>query len=172
MKKRILAMVFAALMALSLAACGGDAGAPAADEAQQSAQSSQGAASSGDTSQQEQPEQVDPVVLLEQDGLKVTYNGMSEDFLGPTVNLLIENNGSQAYTVQARDVSVNGFMIDPFFSVDVGPGKKANDTMGFLSDDISANGITEITDIEFTFHVCNPDTFDTIFDSDVITITP
>lgn len=174
MRKRMLTLIFAALMAASLTACGGDTSAPTVTQDEQPEQVEQTAGADGEQASGEAAEEpeapAEQVVLLDQNNLKITYTGLGEDFLGPQVNLLIENNSDQNYTVQTQGVSINGFMIEPLFSEDVAAGKKSNCSIGFLSDDFSKNGITEITNIELTFHVCDSETFQTIFDSSVINI--
>lgn len=170
MRKRMLTLIFAALMAASLTACGGDTSAPTVTQDEPTEQAGEETdQASGETA--EEPEaSSEQVVLLDQNNLKITYTGMGEDFLGPQVNLLIENNSDQNYTVQTQGVSVNGFMMEPLFSEDVAAGKKSNCSIGFLSDDFSENGITEVENIELTFHVCDSETFQTLFDSSVINI--
>ena len=170
MRKRMLVLIFATLMAASLTACGGDTSAPTVTQDEPTEQAGEETdQASGETA--EEPEaSSEQVVLLDQNNLKITYTGMGEDFLGPQVNLLIENNSDQNYTVQTQGVSVNGFMMEPLFSEDVAAGKKSNCSIGFLSDDFSENGITEVENIELTFHVCDSETFQTLFDSSVINI--
>lgn len=170
MKKRLLALIFAALMAASLTACGGDTSTPTVTQDEQATQTGEEADQAGSETTEEREAPAEQVVLLDQNNLKITYTGIGEDFLGPQVSLLIENNSDQNYTVQTQGVSVNGFMMEPFFSEDVAPGKKSNCSISFLADDFSENGITEIENIELTFHVCDSETFQTIFDSSVINI--
>lgn len=170
MKKRLLALIFAALMAALLTACSGSADAPTVTQDEPTEQAGEKVDQASNESAEEPEAPAEQVVLLNQNNLKITYTGIGEDFLGPQVNLLIENNSDQNYTVQTRGVSVNGFMVEPMFSEDVAPGKKSNCSIGFLSDDFSENGITEIENIELTFHVCDSETFQTIFDSSAINI--
>lgn len=174
MKKRLLALIFAALMAASLTACGGDTNTPTVTQDEQPEQAEQTTgedAEQVDSETAEEPEApAEQVVLLDQNNLKITFTGIGEDLLGPQVKLLIENNSDQNYTVQTQGVSVNGFMMEPLFSEDVAPGKKSNCSIDFLADEFSENGITEITNIELTFHVCDSETFQTIFDSSAINI--
>jgi len=75
-------------------------------------------------------------------------------------------------TVQARNTSVNGFMVEPIFSCGIVPGKKALDGLTFFEDDIIGNGIDTITEIELSFHIFNTDSWDTIKDTELIIITP
>jgi hypothetical protein len=62
-------------------------------------------------------------------------------------------------------------MVSPSFSCDILAGKRAFDSITFLESDLTDNDITVITTMELTFHVFNADTWDTIFDSDAITIS-
>lgn len=111
-------------------------------------------------------------VLLDQDGIKIIYQGMSENLFGPTVDLFIENNTETGITIQARDTSVNGFMIEPTFSVDLMPGKKAVDDLSFFDSDFEENNIETVTDIELRFHIFEIDSWDTILDTEPIQINP
>ena len=112
-------------------------------------------------------------VAYEGDGIRVVVKGLAESgsLFGPGVILYIENTSDRDITVQTRDVSVNGFMIDPFMSVDVCAGKHAVTEMTFMSSDLEENDIEEITDIEVTFHIFDLDTWDTVVDTAPVTIT-
>jgi hypothetical protein len=112
-------------------------------------------------------------VLVDSNGVKVVAKGLSADgsFWGPGVILYIENNSEQDITVQVRDVSVNGFMVDSTMSEDVVAGKRAISAVQFFSSDLEENSITDITDVELYFHIFDLDSWETIFDSDVINIT-
>lgn len=111
-------------------------------------------------------------VLVDADGVKIVGKGLSADgsFWGPGVILYIENNTEKDITVQVRDVSVNGFMVESSMSEDVVAGKKALSAVQFFSSDLESNSITDITDVELYFHIFELSTMDTVFDSDVITI--
>lgn len=109
-------------------------------------------------------------VLLEYDGIKITFTGMGSDYLGPKIKLRIENDSDQPITVQQRDMSINGAMIDGILSEDVRPGKISNTDISILSPYLEENDITTITDIELSFHIFHSDTWDTILDSDTVTI--
>ncbi len=112
-------------------------------------------------------------VAYDADGVKVVIKKLnsSESFWGSDVYLYIENNSDTDITIQARDVAVNGFMVDPMLSSDVGAGKKAFDTMTFMESDLTDNGITDITDLEFKLHIFNTESWDTIKDTDSIKVT-
>ncbi len=91
--------------------------------------------------------------------------------MGPELVLLVENDTDVDVTVQARNLSVNNFMVDPFFSADVAAGKKSNETMTFPTEDLETAGIEQIKNIEFYFTIFDANTWDEISNSDVITIT-
>lgn len=111
-------------------------------------------------------------VFYDQDGIKIIGKSLTNDksIFGPGLIVYIENNTDTDFTVQVRDTSVNGFMIDTIMSEDVVAGKKAITAVTFLKSDLEENEITTITSIETSFHVFEMDTWDTIVDTDPITI--
>ena len=111
-------------------------------------------------------------VFYDKDGIKIIGKGLSsnDSFFGPGLIVYIENNSSKNFTVQVRDTSVNGFMIDTSISEDVIVGKKAITAVTFFSSSLEENGITDITSIETSFHVFDMESWDTIVDTDPITI--
>ncbi|MDD4112897.1 MAG: hypothetical protein PHC56_07695 [Herbinix sp.] len=112
-------------------------------------------------------------VVYDSDDIKIFVKKLnsSESFWGSDLYLFIENNRPEDITVQARDVSINGFMVDPIFSSDISAGKKAFDTITFMESDLTENNITDITDIELKFHIINLNTWDTIIDTDTVKIS-
>lgn len=112
-------------------------------------------------------------LVLEQDGISVTVKEVdSEDsFWGADIYVYIQNDSEQDITVQARSVSINGFMVEPMFSCDITAGKKAYDTITFLDTDLTENGIENIDELDISFHVFNSESWDTIFDSEEIKVS-
>lgn len=112
--------------------------------------------------------EVDEQILLNQEGIKITLKGLDvENWRGPEFKVLVENNTNEKYTIQVRNSSINGVMMDASFSCDVEAGKKANDGIGFALRDFESSGISIIKDVELSFHVFDDD-WDTYFDSDQI----
>lgn len=109
-------------------------------------------------------------VLFEGNGIKIIYKGITSDGFYHNANVKIENNSSRDYTVQVRDVSVNGYMIRPVFSCDIKNGKMANDKISFFDSDLEENDIKEIKDIELSFHVYNDDEWEDRFETEMIKI--
>ncbi len=104
--------------------------------------------------------------------VRIVVKGLSENdsIFGPGIILYLENRGDKGVTVQARDVSINGFMIDPVFSCDLPGGKHAIDAITFMSSDLENNSIEKITDVELAFHVFTMEGWDTVVDTDTVTI--
>ncbi|MCD7717676.1 MAG: hypothetical protein LUI39_14745 [Lachnospiraceae bacterium] len=113
---------------------------------------------------------VDEQVIYEADGRKVTVTGYEDGWLGAELNVLVENDTESAFTLQIRDSSVNGIMTDFQASIDVEPGKKANDSITIMTSDLEDNGIEQIADIEMSLHIFDSETWDTIADTDAILI--
>ncbi|MGN1418144.1 MAG: hypothetical protein ACI4W6_02325 [Acutalibacteraceae bacterium] len=111
-------------------------------------------------------------LAYEDDNVKIVVKKLnsSDSFWGSDLYLYIENNSDKSLTVQANDVSVNGFMVDPMFSCEIDAGKKAFDTISFFETDLENNSITDITNIELKFHIIDTETFDTVKDTDAIEI--
>lgn len=114
---------------------------------------------------------IEEAVLLDQNGIKITVKSLNTNgIFGPELKMLFENSSEQNVTIQARNTSVNGYMIEPMMSVDIASGKKANDSMTLSSSELERAGIKTIADIEFNFHVFNSDSWNDLFNSDTIKI--
>lgn len=144
MKKQMIA----ALAAILLVSCG-----------------SEGTTSSSSPSQ---TASIEETVILDQNGLKITATGLEESFMGEELKLLVENNSGQNLTVQSHASSVNGYMITNIMSIDVANSKKVNDALTLTSSEMEDCGITSITDLAFTLHVFNTDTWEAVMDTHVI----
>lgn len=115
---------------------------------------------------------VEEQVLVDRDGVRITLKGLSTDgFMGPEIQLLVENSSAVNVTVQTRDMSVNGFMTEPVFSCDVAAGKSANDSITLMDSELESAGIEKIMNFELSFHVFNSDNWDTLFDSDTVHVS-
>ena len=114
---------------------------------------------------------IEEQVLVERDGVKITAKEYVEDsFWGEGIKILIENDSSKNVTVSCKALIVNNYMIYDFFSSTVAAGKKANETVYLFSSELEAAGIDCIGQIEMYFKVYNDDTYDTIFETDAITV--
>lgn len=113
---------------------------------------------------------IEETLLLEQDGVKITAKSISDSLLGAEVKLLIENNSGKDLVVQARNTAVNGFMVDSILSAEVRSGKKANESLTFVSADLERSGIEKVAQMEFSFHIFTSDNWETYLDSQPVTV--
>lgn len=113
---------------------------------------------------------IEETVLLDENGIKITAIGLEDGWFGTDLKLLIENNGDKNVTVQARNSSVNGFMVDTMMSEDVVAGKKANTTLTFSTGGLKEANITTVANMEFAFHIFETDSWDTYLDSAMIVL--
>lgn len=110
--------------------------------------------------------------LLNQDGIRIVGKYVDENsFWGKSVLLYVENHSGKNITVTCDDVSVNGFMISSLLSSTVYDGKKALDNLTLFSSDLEENDIEEIHEIELKFRVYESESFQTLFESEVISFS-
>lgn len=113
------------------------------------------------------------VIVLDEKDIKIVMKKVSSEdsFWGADVHVYIENNSDNDITIQARDVSINGFMLEPIFSSDVIADKKAYDTITFFESDLIDNEITSIEKMELSFHIFESNGWDTILDTPMIDVS-
>lgn len=116
------------------------------------------------------PQTQEPLVIVDQNGVKISFVGVSESYIGPSLKLKIENNTDQNITVQQRDMSINGIMMDGIFSCDVTTGKIANDSIDILNRKLEDNNISQIENVELSFVAFNSDSWNNIFETGPISI--
>lgn len=114
---------------------------------------------------------LEETVLYEADGVKVTATGLEEGFFGTEVKFLLENNSDKNVLITSDSVSVNGFMMSgASLYTEVSAGKKANDTMSFMSSELEQAGIETMAQIQFYLKIQDPDSWDTINTSELLTL--
>jgi hypothetical protein len=91
---------------------------------------------------------------VEDDNITVKFTGTEQDSLwGYTLKIFLENKTDKDLMFSVDDVSVNGFMCDPFWASTVSAGKKANEKVTFSEAAFAENGIEVVDEITFTLHV-------------------
>ena len=114
---------------------------------------------------------IEEQILFEQDGIVVTAKEYVTDRIwGDGIKLLIENNSDKSVTVGCNALIVNNYMISDLFVSGVAAGKKANEVMYLSSEELEAAGIDSVGQIEVYFHVYDTDTYETLFDTECVTI--
>lgn len=149
--------------------------------AEQSTQSEQGS----DDSSSQSPEKdessqaetaapaptIDKQVIWKADGIKVTAEGLNYGgILGTELNLTVKNTTKKNITVATNAVIVNDYMINDLTGIDVAAGSTAEGSVSLMSSELEAAGIDVIGSIELYLHIYDSDTFDTIADSECITL--
>ncbi|MGI5935216.1 MAG: hypothetical protein ACOX7I_00175 [Oscillospiraceae bacterium] len=117
--------------------------------------------------------EVEEELIFDQDDIKITVVSLNtRNFLyGPELNMAVENNSRRDITLQARSCAVNGAMVEAVFSCDVPAGEKARDSIIFLSESLEEAGIKTIKNIEFRVCIFDTESWATITQSDIVTLT-
>lgn len=117
----------------------------------------------------EQPKLDSGKELLNTDGVRIVGKYVTEDSIwGAGVLLFIENTSNSDVLVQCDNMSINGYMVTPYFSSQVNKGRMALAPITILSSDLEENGISEVKDLELSFNIINPNSYETIYESDPI----
>lgn len=81
---------------------------------------------------------------------------------GPALIFYLENHTDRAVWFTVDDVSVNGFMCDPYWGCTVAPGMVAYSTCDWWSSDLEENHIDSVEEVEFTATAMDDATLDDI----------
>lgn len=109
--------------------------------------------------------------LYNEGGIRIVGKYVDEgSFWGTAVLLYIENNSGKNAIIQCDDMSINGFMVTPFFSSTVYDGKKAIDDITIMSSDLEENNISSVDEIELKFKIIDEDFMNSV-ESDTITFS-
>ena len=110
--------------------------------------------------------------LYNENGIKIVGKTVDENsFWGTAILLYVENTSGKNVGISVDDMSINGFMMNPYFSTTVYDGKKAIDDITVFSSELEENGIESIEDVELKFHIYDADSYSTITDTDPITFS-
>lgn len=111
-------------------------------------------------------------VLYEADGVKVTATGYEDGWMGPEIKILVENDSSKNVLVTSASVSANGYMMpSAALYAEVAAGKKANETLTIMSSELDQSGIEMLAELQFYLQIQDPETWETIKTSDLLTLT-
>lgn len=113
-------------------------------------------------------------VIIDNDNVTVIVTGYEDDPIwGYTVKLFLLNKTDKKVMFTVDDVSVNGFMADPFFAATVYPGKCAFKDLTWLDSTFEDNGITTVEEIQMTFRAYDYDNwFGDDLANEAVTLNP
>lgn len=120
-----------------------------------------------------EPKETD-TIIIDNEYVKATVIGYEEDSIwGYTVNLFLENKTDKEVMFSIDEVSVNGYMADPFFADSVIPGKSAFSSISWSKNTFTENSISKVEEIEFIFKAYdNSDWLADPFANENITLKP
>ncbi len=96
-------------------------------------------------------------VLVDETKVKMILLNYRKEERSYNVDLFLENKTDKNLMFAARDVSVNGFMLNPHFVENVGSNRCKYASMDWYNSKLKENGIDEVEDIEFIIKVYNGD---------------
>lgn len=158
--KKYTTLALAALLALSMSACG-NSSAPetTVPSTQDTAETTTATTTEAATEETIAPA-FEEIILADNEALTFKITGIEEDAIwGYSLKVYIENKTDKALMFTVNDVSVNGFMCDPFWAESVAPKKKSNSSISWLDSAFEENGITQVEDITFTLRVYDSNDF-------------
>ena len=112
--------------------------------------------STGDSVQEKKG--FEEVVFVDDESCSFKITDIKDDSIwGYTLKAELENKSEKNLMFSMDEVSVNGFMCDPFWATSVQSGKKAKSDISFSTESFEELGIEEVEEIEFTLSIYNED---------------
>ena len=151
--KRIIAILCALVLLLSMAACGSTAPTTTANDEGTNLSS---------TEKLSEPESAPAkqiifteAVIVDNEYCTIKITGIDQDNLwGYTLNAYLENKtADQTLMFSIQSATVNNVMADPFFASEVAPGKKSNENISFSSPALEKGNITDFTQDHSTIDI-------------------
>ena len=172
--RKIVSLLLALLLVLSLAACGNtnesNSNEPLTDTSTTDSEPFDNETPTDDDSRIDfesrefkKSATIEETVLVDENGVKITATELVYGNFAAELTLVIENNSDKDLSFIANSVgyscnSINGYMVpEGYLNCDVAAGKKANDTISIGYDTLMLYGIFEIADIEIGFDICDDD---------------
>ena len=103
------------------------------------------------------PDAAEQVVICDDDNIRFVIEQLSGDDVSVRLQVYVENKTDRNLMYAWDLVSVNGMMVDPFWATSVTAGKRACPEITFYRSELEANGITDISAIEFKLTVSDYD---------------
>lgn len=113
-------------------------------------------------------------VIVDNEYVTIIVTGYDNDaFWGYSVNLFLINKTDKDIMIGADEVSVNGYMADPFYAASVTAGKCAFSTMSWFDDTFEENDIATVEEIKFKLTVFDDtDWSDDYLVDEIVTLNP
>ena len=155
--KKLIVMMTAAALALSFAACGSKTDSESSATSTETTvptESTTDTAADTTVATDTTEAAFEEIVLVDNEDITVKVTGINEDTIwGYALTVYLENKTDKNLMFSLSDVSVNGFMCDPYWAQSVAAGMKSNTEVSWFDDDLKANGIREVEDVTFTLRI-------------------
>lgn len=162
--KKVISLALSALLALSLAACGGSNTTTVASRTESSGSSTEAAQTEAPESEETPAakSEFQEQTIVDNEYCTVILKGTDDGdgMCGYSLKVYLENKTADKTLLFGMDnTSVNGVMVDPLWGATVAPGKKSNETISWLSTSLEKNNIKadDITQVSFTLNVYDKD---------------
>ena len=174
--KMLIALLLAMLMVLATACSSSDEVKQPANVNGDSSVTSGEEPASNNSSDEQKNDTVEitvaETVLYEVDGVKVTVTGYEDGWMGPEIKILVENDSSKNVLITSASVSANGYMMpSAALYAEVAAGKKANETLTIMYSELDQSGIEVLAELQFYLQIQDPETWETITTTDLLTLT-
>ena len=107
------------------------------------------------------------IVITDSDNISIVVTGFGvDDLWGYTASVYLVNRTDVTLIFAAEDVSVNGFMVDPFWATEVPPHAREYSKIHWSFSSFEENNIENVDEIEMKFRVYDSDDWmaDAIYD--------
>lgn len=121
----------------------------------------------------ESPKESGDKILYQDENVIIIYEGITEGSLGNGYDICItvENLSQRTLTIQCRETSINGYMVEPICSIEVASGKKNRDAISIMGDDADSIPMNMVNNVETKFHIFDfNDMFDFSYDTENIVV--
>lgn len=167
MYKKMIAICLVAAVCVSMAACSADS----SGETSTTKPSQSVTTTPADTATKPQQPAFQETVLVDNEDVLFKITAITNDSIwGYTLKVQIENRTDKDLMFALDEVSVNGYMCDPFFATTVTAGMKANKDISFSKDSFTQIGIQQVTDIAFELRAYDSKDIlaDAVFEEDFV----
>ena len=184
MLKKILAMLLAFVMMLSLTACGGNKPTDNDAEPDDGKKQERVTEEPKETEEPEEPEEperdkfdefkqtatIEETILYDDKDIVITAKDLTYEYSGVTLNVQLENNRDEDLEFSSGSCnSVNGYTLSVGnLYCDVASGKKTNEEMYFSYNEMRLHGIYELAELGLQFTVADDDDFELSTDSIIL----
>jgi len=146
MTKRLLSLLLAAAMLLTLAACGSHE--LTVDEFLNKTEETHESHSNLPAETPAAANSIEETILVNEAGLRITALDLTPGTgAGPTLELLIENNTGKLLSVESEMESLNGCMVESFFQVELADRETVYDRITFVTNAVADAGISSPANI-------------------------